>query len=94
LSRPLKRNARALAGIAVLMLVMQAVDLFWLVGPDLATHGEGEAAFRIHWMDLAALLGLGGLWLALFTRQALGAPLLPAGEPELRELSAARAEAH
>jgi hypothetical protein len=94
LSRPLKRNARALASIAVLMLVMQAVDLFWLVGPDLATHGEGLAPFRIHWMDLAAFLGLGGLWLALFTRQALGAPLLPAGEPELRELGAARAEAH
>jgi hypothetical protein len=93
LSRPLKRNARALAGIAVLMLVMQAVDLFWLVGPDLATHGEGEAPFRIHWMDLAALLGLGGLWLALFARQALGAPLLPAGEPELGRLGEARAEA-
>ena len=94
LSRPLKRNARALAGIAVLMLVMQAVDLFWLVGPDLATHGQGEAPFRIHWMDLAALLGLGGLWLALFARQALGAPLLPAGEPELGHLGEARAEAH
>jgi hypothetical protein len=94
LSRPLKRNARALASIAVLMLVMQAVDLFWLVGPDLATHGEGEAPFRIHWMDFAAFLGLGGLWLALFARQALGAPLLPAGEPELRELGAVRAEAH
>jgi hypothetical protein len=94
LSRPLKRNARALASIAVLMLAMQAVDLFWLVGPDLATHGEGVAPFRVHWMDLAAFLGLGGLWLALFARQALGAPLLPAGEPELRELGAVRAEAH
>ena len=94
LSRPLKRNAKALAGVAALMLVMQALDLFWLIGPDLATHGEGEAPFRIHWMDLAALLGLGGLWLALFARQALGAPLLPAGEPELSELAAARAEAH
>jgi hypothetical protein len=94
LSRPLKRNARALASIAVLMLAMQAVDLFWLVGPDLATHGEGVAPFRVHWMDLAAFLGLGGLWLALFARLALGAPLLPAGEPELRELGAVRAEAH
>jgi hypothetical protein len=94
LSRPLKRNAKALAGVAALMLVMQALDLFWLIGPDLATHGEGEAPFRIHWMDLAALLGLGGLWLALFARQALGAPLLPAGEPELGHLGAARAEAH
>jgi hypothetical protein len=94
LSRSLKRNARALAGVATLMLVMQALDLFWLVGPDLLTHGEGEAPFRIHWMDLAALGGLGGLWLALLVRQALSAPLLPAGEPELRELSAAQAEAH
>jgi len=94
LSRPLKRNARALAGVAALMLVMQAVDLFWLIGPDLATHGEGEAPFRIHWMDLAALAGLGGLWLALFARQALGAPLLPAGEPQLGHLGEARAEAH
>jgi hypothetical protein len=94
LSRPLKRNARALASVAVLMLLMQVLDLFWLVGPDLATHGEGVAPFRIHWMDVAALAGLGGLWLALFARQALGAPLLPSGEPELAELGAARAEAH
>ena len=55
---------------------------------------RGRASFRIHWLDLAALLGLGGLWLALFARQALGRPLLPAGEPELPELAAARAEAH
>jgi hypothetical protein len=33
------------------------------------------------------------VWLALFTRQALGAPLLPAGEPELVGV-VARAEAH
>ena len=94
LSRALKRRARALAWVAVLMLLMQMLDLLWLVGPDLATHGESVAPFRIHWMDLASLAGLGGLWLALFARQALGAPLLPAGEPELVELGAARAEAH
>jgi len=94
LSRPLKRNPRALATVATLMLLMQVVDLFWLIGPDLAAHGEAEAPLRVHWMDLASLLGLGGLWLALFARQALQAPLLPAGEPELGELIAARAEAH
>jgi hypothetical protein len=94
LSRPLKRNPRALATIAALMLVMQVVDLFWLVAPDLVAHGEGDSPLRVHWMDLASLLGLGGLWLAIFTRQALQAPLLPAGEPEIGELVAARAEAH
>jgi hypothetical protein len=94
LSRPLKRNARALAGVATLMLLMQLADLFWLIGPDLAAHGEAKVPLRAHWMDLAAVLGLFGLWLLLFIRQLRGAPLLPVGEPELRDLAAAPAEAH
>lgn len=94
LSRPLKRNARALAGVASLMLLMQLVDLFWLIGPDLAAHGHGHVPLRVHWMDLGAVAGLGGLFLTLFSRQLRGAPLLPQGEPELAELGAARAEAH
>ncbi len=94
LSRSLKRNARALAAVAALMLLMQLADLFWLIGPDLSSHGEGHVPLRVHWMDFAAALGLGGLWLSLFARQALRASLLPLGEPELRELAAARAEGH
>jgi hypothetical protein len=94
LSRSLKRSARALAAVASLMLLMQLVDLFWLIGPDLVSHGHGHVPLRVHWMDLAAVLGLGGLFLLLFTRQLRGAALLPVGEPELRELASARAEAH
>jgi hypothetical protein len=95
LSRSLKRNARALAGVAWLMLLMQAVDLYWLIGPDLHGHGPGPAPLHLHWMDLAALLGIGGLWLVLFARQARSRPVLPLGEPEVRELlAAAPAEAH
>jgi hypothetical protein len=92
LSRPLKRSARALGAVAGLMLLMQLVDLFWLVGPDLLGHGHGDVPLRVHWMDLAAALGLGGLWLFLFAREARTAPVLPTGEPEVRELLAARAE--
>jgi hypothetical protein len=95
LSRPLKRNARVLGAVAALMLLMQLVDLFWLIGPDLVGHGHADVPLRVHWMDLAAVLGLGGLWLFLFARQAQAAPVLPMGEPELRELlAAAPAEAH
>jgi hypothetical protein len=95
LSRPLKRSARALGAVAALMLLMQLVDLFWLIGPDLVGHGHGDVPLRVHWMDLAAVLGLGGLWLFLFAREARTAPVLPVGEPELRELlAAAPAEAH
>ena len=86
LSRPLKRNARSLAVVAGLMLVMQLVDLYWLVGPDLLTQGHGHAPLRIHWMDLAATLGIGGLWLFLFARQVRTRPVLPLGEPAVRAL--------
>jgi hypothetical protein len=94
LSRSLKRNARALAAVASLMLLMQLLDLFWLIAPDLAAHGHGHVPLRVHWMDLAAVAGIGGLFVLLFTRQLRGAALLPVGEPEVRELAGARAEAH
>ena len=74
LSRDLKRNARTLGAVAALMLVMQLVDLFWLIGPDLVGHGHEDVPLRVHWMDLAAALGLGGLWLFLFARQARTPP--------------------
>jgi len=91
----LKRSARTLGAVAALMLVMQLVDLFWMIGPDLVGHGHENVPLRVHWMDLAAALGLGGLWLFLFARQARTAPVLPVGEPEVRQLmAAAPAEAH
>ena len=88
LSRSLKRNARALATVASLMLVMQLVDLFWLIGPDLSGHGALAPALRVHWLDPTAVLGLGGLWLFLFARQARALPLLPSHEPALQKLIA------
>jgi hypothetical protein len=93
LSRPLKRNAGSLAVVAGLMLVMQLVDLYWLIGPDLLTQGHGHAPLRFHWMDLAATLGIGGLWLFLFARQVRTRPVLPLGEPAVRVLVERRAEA-
>jgi hypothetical protein len=93
LSRPLKRSARALAVVAGLMLLMQLLDLFWLIGPDLVGHGQGAVPLRVHWMDFAAVLGLGGIWLFLFARQAGAGPVLPVSEPEIRQILTAGAEA-
>ncbi len=88
LSRSLKRNARALAAVAGLMIAMQLVDLFWLIGPDLEGAGGAHPPLRVHWLDLTALLGLGGLWLFLFARQARRRPVLPTGEPAIQRLLA------
>jgi hypothetical protein len=93
LSRGLKRDARKLALVAGLMLFMQLVDLFWLLGPDLASHGHGVVPFHLHWMDVAAALGLGGLWVSLFARQTRSRPILPLGEPAVRALLSEQAVA-
>jgi hypothetical protein len=94
LSRALKRSGRALASVALLMLAMRLVDHFWLVGPDLIGREALAVPLRVHWMDVAAVLGLGGLWLFLFAWQARRRPVLPMAEPALRERLAAPAEAH
>jgi len=94
LSRSLKRDGSRLAVVALLMMVMQAVDLFWLIGPDLAAHGgHGPVPLHVHWMDVAAVIGLGGLWLSLFARGVRSRPVLPVGEPAIRALVSRQARA-
>jgi hypothetical protein len=86
LSRDLKRNARLLGTLATAIFVMRLVDLFWLVAPDLHASGHGAGGFALHWLDVAAPVGLGGLWLWAFARQLRNRPVVPVGEPEIREL--------
>jgi len=78
LSRDVKHNPRTLATVAVLLLGVHLVDLYWVVVPGFFPFQD----FRLHWMDIAAVVGLGGIWLAFFLRE-LRQPLLP--EPALTE---------
>ena len=73
LSRDLKRNFKLLAGIAIFVLVMRMVEVYWVVIPD-ATKG---AALSPSWIDLAAVAGIGGIWLAWFLAQLEKRPLIP-----------------
>ncbi len=72
LSRTLKRTPSRLARIVLALLVMRYVDLYWLVAPSF----QGKA-FAPHWLDLATLAAIGGLWLAFFVRLLRPHPLLP-----------------
>jgi hypothetical protein len=93
LSRDLKRNSRLLGALAAAMLSVRLLDLYWLLAPDLLGHGPRLVRLTVHWLDVAAPLGLGGLWLFFFARQLRTRPVLPVGEPEMAELLAARAGA-
>jgi hypothetical protein len=83
LSRDLKRSSRRLVVVAISVIVMRFVDLIWMTGPEF-----NEGAFRIHWMDVTMVVGLGGLWLAFFAFQLKARPLLPIGDPELEHVLA------
>jgi hypothetical protein len=84
LSRNLKRNARRLAAVALVVLAARLLDLFWLVTPAFS-----PARFAIHWMDVAAVFGIGGVWLSYFVWQLRDQPLLPLRDPALPVESAA-----
>jgi hypothetical protein len=72
-----KRKAKQLIRIAVILLVMRAVDMFWLIAP--AFHRE---SLSISWLDPVALVGLGGAWLFAFDRNVAQNPPSAQAEPE------------
>lgn len=89
LSRDLKRNARMLIKVAVVIIFMRLVDLFWIIVPA-SSHGGADvthASLPIYWiwMYLMAPVGLGGVWLAGFLWQLKGRPLLPLKDPYLQQ---------
>jgi len=77
-NRNTKRNPAILAGMAMWMIAVRFLDLFYLIGPEAYPNG-----LSFHWLDVAATIGVGGIWFALFTTNLRSRPLLPLGEPEL-----------
>jgi hypothetical protein len=75
LPRDIKRSPRRLVLVAGLCLAVRYLDVYWLVAPAWSP-GRGRA----HWLDLAALGAVGGLWLILFSRELGRRPLLPLSE--------------
>lgn len=60
------------------MMVMHYVDLFWLVIPELTPGGVS-----FHAMDITALLGVGGVFVAWCARIAGKVNLIPIKDPNL-----------
>src|SRR5215467_2171754 len=60
LSRQLKRQTSTLVRIAVWLIFMRIVDLWWHVEP--ASHTK----IHVSWTLFAVMAGMGGLWMAYF----------------------------
>jgi hypothetical protein len=77
MSRHVKRNKKALAFWAVWMLVVEYLDLFWLVHPD----GSPEVPFTA--MHVLAVVGMLGVFVGFVARKARGHNLVPTKDPKL-----------
>lgn len=80
LTRHTKRRMLTLASIAVFLLGMRLVDLYWQLMPT-----ESHPALHLHWSHLTAPLGLFGLWAFLFLVQLGRRSLLVEKDPRWLE---------
>jgi hypothetical protein len=76
LLRFVKKNAGRLRMLAIWMIIMRILDVFWIVEPAYRQRG-----FEIYWTDVVAPIGLGGIWLAFFIWHLKSRPLLANHDP-------------
>jgi hypothetical protein len=81
LSSDVKRSAKLLPKVAIWMIFMRCVDLFWMTRPEFSPKGT----ISFSWLDLVLPIALIGIWLAYFAFNLKQQPLLPLGDPKLAE---------
>ena len=72
LSRPFKRDVTKLVWLAMWMMLMRYLDLFWVIEPNFSK------TITVTWADILVPVAMGGLWLAYFCRNLASMPLVPA----------------
>jgi hypothetical protein len=104
LSRDLKRHARSLVLVALLVLFMRIVDLVWTIAPSalaMPQHGGAAGAGQSGLAEVVAYalkfvtpVFIGGIWLWWYTRELRSRPLLPLGDEGLENALAAPSGHH
>jgi hypothetical protein len=80
LSRTVKREPQMIVKVAIGIMIVRLVDLFWLIAPEF--HREGV---WISWLDILLPASLFSIWLGCFVWQLRGRAILPLHDPEFDE---------
>ena len=80
LSRSLKRDPKKLAGVAIWILLVNDIDIYWLVMPTLYTEG-----FTFHWTQPVAFAAIGLIAVAVGISRLRGRLPVPMRDPYLAE---------
>lgn len=90
-SRVIKRNSNTLMLAAIWILLMEFIDMYWLVQPVLvnhhAQHAEHAEALQMHLgaLDILTVVGVGGVFLAVFGWALARKALIPVNDPRTQE---------
>ena len=76
LLRFVKKNPSRLRVLALWIIFVRMLDIFWFVVPAFRQRG-----LEVYWTDLAVLIGMGGIWLAYFIFNLKQRPLLVLNDP-------------
>lgn len=76
LMRPIKRRVETLSVLCGFLIVVNFVDVYWMVVPAFEKSGP-----RFYLLDFLLPVGMGGIWVAAFVRQLKSRPLLPLHDP-------------
>jgi hypothetical protein len=88
LSRPFKRNIRRLVWLAVWLLVIRYLDLFWIIEPNFSK------TLTVTLADVVVPIAIGGIWLWFFFYNLASLPLLPAYDTDAHEVLESAHETH
>ena len=86
LMRRIKRDATLVPKVAILVLVMRHIDMYWQITPMY------EHSLHPHWLDFALPVGLSGIWLWAFVGRLKSQPVSTPRHDEA--IHAALAEQH
>lgn len=80
LMRSIKDRAETIGWVAVLLLVMRYVTIYWLIAPSWT-----KQEFHYSFLSLTTLIGIGGIWMFEFIRQLKGQSIIPIHETWVEE---------
>lgn len=80
LSQERKRHPIRLLRVAIWILCARLIDMFWIVEPTYRNKG-----FALYWTDVAAFLGVGGIWAYMYVGHLRRRPLLPLHDPRIAQ---------
>ena len=90
LSRNTKRSASRVTKIALFVMFMRMVDLFWLTAPNFYRGYDGQGLQNFHVMDglmyVLCPIAMGGIWLFFFYWNLGKRSLMPVNDPDFAQM--------